>query len=61
MQSKDNRAVVASGVEEIAGVITSAACLFVIVAGVFVFAGLVIMKEIGVGGTVAVLAGVTFM
>ena len=52
---------VASGVEEIAGVITSAACLFVIVAGVFVFAGLVIMKEIGVGGTVAVLAGVTFM
>src|ERR1700733_840309 len=56
LQPKDNRAAVASGLEKTAGVITSAACLFVIVTGAFAFASLVTTKEIGVGMTVAVLA-----
>jgi RND superfamily putative drug exporter len=61
LQSKDNRAAVASGLEKTAGVITSAACLFVIVTGAFTFASLVTTKEIGVGMTVAVLVDATFI
>ena len=61
LQSKDNRAAVASGLEKTAGVITSAACLFVIVTGAFAFASLVTTKEIGVGMTVAVLVDATFI
>ncbi|HEY5355376.1 MAG TPA: MMPL family transporter [Streptosporangiaceae bacterium] len=61
LQAKDNRAAVASGLEKTAGVITSAACLFVIVTGAFTFASLVTTKEIGVGMTVAVLVDATFI
>lgn len=61
LQSKDNRAAVAGGLEKTAGVITSAACLFVIVTGAFTFASLITTKEIGVGMTVAVLVDATFM
>jgi RND superfamily putative drug exporter len=61
LQSEDNRAAVASGLEKTAGVITSAACLFVIVTGAFAFASLVTTKEIGVGMTVAVLVDATFI
>jgi putative drug exporter of the RND superfamily len=61
LQSKDNRAAVASGLEKTAGVISSAACLFVIVTGAFTFASLVTTKEIGVGMTVAVLVDATFI
>ena len=61
LQSNDNRAAVASGLEKTAGVITSAACLFVIVTGAFAFASLVTTKEIGVGMTVAVVVDATFI
>ena len=61
LQTKDNRAAVASGLEKTAGVITSAACLFVIITGAFTFASLVTTKEIGVGMTVAVLVDATFI
>jgi MMPL family/HhH-GPD superfamily base excision DNA repair protein len=61
LQTKDNRAAVASGLEKTAGVITSAACLFVIITGEFTFASLVTTKEIGVGMTVAVLVDATFI
>jgi len=61
LQTKDNRAAVASGLEKTAGVITSAACLFVIVTGAFTFASLVTTKEIGVGMTVAVLVDATLI
>jgi RND superfamily putative drug exporter len=56
-----SRAAVASGLENTAGVITSAACLFVIVTGAFTFASLVTTKEIGVGMTVAMLVDATFI
>jgi putative drug exporter of the RND superfamily len=59
LQTKDNRIAVASGLEKTAGVITSAACLFVIVTGAFIFASLVTTREIGVGITVAVLVDAT--
>jgi RND superfamily putative drug exporter len=45
--------------EKTAGVITSAAFLFVIVTGAFAFASLVTTQEIGVGMTVAVLLDAT--
>lgn len=61
LQTKDNRFAIASGLEKTAGVITSAACLFVIVTGAFIFASLVTTKEIGVGITVAVLVDATFI
>ena len=51
----DNRRAVARGLEKTGGVITSAALLFVIVAGAFTFTGIVVTKEMGLGMTVAVL------
>jgi RND superfamily putative drug exporter len=59
LRTGDNQAAVARGLEKTAGVITSAASLFVIVTGAFAFASLVTTQEIGVGMTVAVLLDAT--
>jgi RND superfamily putative drug exporter len=59
LRTGDNQAAVALGLEKTAGVITSAALLFVIVTGAFAFASLVTTQEIGVGMTVAVLLDAT--
>jgi RND superfamily putative drug exporter len=61
LNGRDNRAAVAAGLEKTAGVITSAAVLFVIVTGAFTFASLVTTREIGVGMTVAVLVDATIV
>jgi RND superfamily putative drug exporter len=59
LRTGDNQAAVARGLEKTAGVITSAASLFVIVTGAFAFASLVTTQQIGVGMTVAVLLDAT--
>jgi RND superfamily putative drug exporter len=61
LRTGDNQAAVARGLEKTAGVITSAAFLFVIVTGAFAFASLVTTQEIGVGMTVAVLLDATIV
>src|SRR5262249_48004574 len=55
LRTNNNRYAVARGLEKTGGVITNAALLFVIVAGAFIFASILIIKEIGLGMTVAVL------
>jgi putative drug exporter of the RND superfamily len=50
---------VARGLEKTGGVITSAALLFVIVAGAFIFTSLVVTKEMGLGMAIAVLVDAT--
>ncbi len=55
LRTRNNRYAVARGLEKTGGVITNAALLFMIVAGAFIFASIVIIKEIGLGMTVAVL------
>jgi len=55
LRTANNRFAVARGLEKTGGVITSAALLFVVVAGAFTFTGIVVTKEIGLGLTVAVL------
>jgi RND superfamily putative drug exporter len=52
---------VARGLEKTGGVITNAALLFIIVAGSFIFTGIVIMKETGLGMTLAVLIDATII
>jgi RND superfamily putative drug exporter len=55
LRTRNNRYAVARGLEKTGGVITNAALLFMIVAGAFIFASIIIIKEIGLGMTVAVL------
>jgi RND superfamily putative drug exporter len=55
MRVRNNRYAVARGLEKTGGVITNAALLFVIVTGAFTFTSLIIMKEMGLGMTVAIL------
>jgi RND superfamily putative drug exporter len=59
LRTHNNRFAVARGLEKTGGVITNAALLFIIVAGAFVFTGIVIMKETGLGMTIAVLVDAT--
>ena len=51
----------ARGLEKTGGVITNAALLFIIVAGAFIFTGIIIMKETGLGMTMAVLIDATII
>ena len=55
LRTHDNRQAVARGLEKTGGVITNAALLFVIVAGAFIFTSILLIKEMGVGMTVAVV------
>jgi RND superfamily putative drug exporter len=55
MRVRNNRYAVARGLEKTGGVITNAALLFVIVTGAFTFTSLIIMKEMGLGMTIAIL------
>jgi RND superfamily putative drug exporter len=55
LRTHDNRQAVARGLEKTGGVITNAALLFVIVAGGFIFTSIILIKEMGVGMTVAVV------
>ena len=59
LRTHNNRYAVARGLEKTGGVITNAALLFMIVAGSFIFTGIVIMKETGLGMTAAVLIDAT--
>ncbi|MGZ3679753.1 MAG: MMPL family transporter [Ktedonobacterales bacterium] len=61
LRTGNNRFAVARGLEKTGGVITSAALLFVIVAGAFTFTRIIITKEIGLGMTVAVLVDATII
>ncbi len=49
LRTHNNRYAVARGLEKTGGVITNAALLFMIVAGAFIFTGIVAMKEMGLG------------
>ncbi|WP_026402890.1 MMPL family transporter [Actinomadura rifamycini] len=51
----DNRTAVASGMQHTGSIITSAALLFLVVIGAFAFAGITVVKLIGVGMFVAVV------
>jgi len=55
LRTHDNRWAVARGLEKTGGVITNAALLFMIVAGAFIFTSILLIQEMGVGMTVAVL------
>jgi RND superfamily putative drug exporter len=55
LRTHDNRQAVVRGLEKTGGVITNAALLFVIVAGAFIFTSILLIKEMGVGMTVAVV------
>jgi RND superfamily putative drug exporter len=61
LRTHNNRYAVARGLEKTGGVITNAALLFMIVAGAFIFTGIIIMKETGLGMTVAVLIDATII
>ncbi len=61
LHTQHNQTAVAYGLEKTAGVITSAAFLFVIVTGAFTFTSLVTTQEIGVGMTVAILVDATII
>ena len=61
LRTGKNRYAVARGLEKTGGVITSAALLFVIVAGAFTFTRIIITKEMGLGMTVAVLVDATII
>jgi RND superfamily putative drug exporter len=61
LRTHNNRYSVARGLEKTGGVITNAALLFIIVAGSFIFTGIVIMKETGLGMTMAVLIDATII
>jgi RND superfamily putative drug exporter len=55
LRTHDNRWAVAHGLEKTGGVITNAALLFMIVAGAFIFTSILLIQEMGIGLTVAVL------
>jgi RND superfamily putative drug exporter len=55
LRTHDNRWAVARGLEKTGGVITNAALLFMIVAGAFIFTSILLIQEMGIGLTVAVL------
>jgi RND superfamily putative drug exporter len=61
LRTHNNRYAVARGLEKTGGVITNAALLMMIVAGSFIFTGIVIMKETGLGMTMAVLIDATII
>jgi uncharacterized membrane protein YdfJ with MMPL/SSD domain len=61
LRTHNNRYAVARGLEKTAGVITNAALLFMIVSGAFIFTSIIIMKETGLGMTVAVLIDATII
>jgi RND superfamily putative drug exporter len=61
LRTHNNRYAVARGLEKTGGVITNAALLFIIVAGSFIFTGIVIMKETGLGMTLAALIDATII
>ncbi|QFG23364.1 MMPL family transporter [Actinomadura sp. WMMB 499] len=54
-RTHDNRTAVASGMQHTGSIITSAALLFLVVIGAFAFAGITVVKLIGVGMFVAVV------
>ena len=60
-QTGENRIAVARGLERTGGIITNAALLFVIVSGAFLTASLVVVKELGLGITIAVLVDATIV
>jgi RND superfamily putative drug exporter len=55
----DNAAAVAEGLQRTGGVITSAALIIVIVAGSFAFAGIIVVKALGIGMALAILIDAT--
>ncbi len=55
LRTHHNRQAVARGLEKTGGVITNAALLFIIVAGAFIFTSILLIKEMGIGMTVAVV------
>ena len=55
LRTHDNRRAVARGLEKTGSVITNAALLFMIVAGAFIFTSILLIQEMGIGLTVAVL------
>jgi RND superfamily putative drug exporter len=55
LRTHDNRWAVARGLEKTGSVITNAALLFMIVAGAFIFTSILLIQEMGIGLTVAVL------
>ncbi|MDQ2907314.1 MAG: MMPL family transporter [Chloroflexota bacterium] len=61
LRTQNNQVAVVYGLEKTAGVISSAALLFVIVTGAFAFTSLVTTQEIGVGMTVAILVDATII
>ncbi len=60
-QTGENRLAVARGLEKTGGVITSAALLFIIVSGSFMFTQLIVTKELGLGITIAVFVDATLI
>lgn len=61
LRTHNNRTAVALGLEKTGGVITSAALIFIIVAGAFAFTSIIITKEMGLGMAVAVLVDATII
>lgn len=61
LKTGNNREAVARGLEKTGGVITSAALLFVITTGAFIFTTITSTKELGLGLTVAILADATLI
>jgi RND superfamily putative drug exporter len=61
LRTRDNRAAVAWGLEKTGGVITSAALLFVIIAGAFIFTSFIVTKQVGLGIAVAILVDATII
>ena len=61
LHTHNNQAAVARGLEKTGGVITSAAFLFILVSGSFMFTQLIVTKELGLGITIAVLVDATII
>jgi RND superfamily putative drug exporter len=61
LKTHDNTWAVAHGLEQTGSVITSAALIFVIVAGAFIFTTLLITKEMGLGLAVAIFVDATII
>jgi uncharacterized membrane protein YdfJ with MMPL/SSD domain len=61
LQSGDNTASVAAGLERTGRIITSAALILVIVAGSFAFTDIVLIKAVGLGLSIAILLDATLI
>jgi RND superfamily putative drug exporter len=61
LSSGNNARAVAIGLQKTGGVITSAAMLFVLVSGAFLFTSLIVTKELGLGITASIIVDATII